>query len=179
MFLALLACSILDEINEPVLPPPCPIENLMIDESLFSGGWSQMGPPDKSGAPIRWGVDKLGVGFITQENGVANQVVHQGRNPEHTEKGYFDLVDSWFDSREDETAWYVPPEFNYEGPIANHYRFGCRTHVPSGVQSCLMVGQYGVYLTQFYTDMSPIMTYRDLERILRTIDNKMAQCLSK
>jgi hypothetical protein len=119
----------------------------------------------------------LGVGFITQENGVAGQVVHLGRNPDHAEKGYFDLVDSWFDSEEDATDWYIPPQFNYESTAANHYRFGCRTYKPSGVESCQLVGQYEIYITRFHTFMSPIMTYGDLERILVAIDTKMTQCL--
>lgn len=151
----------------------------MIDGALFPKGWSQAGSPSQRGAPVRWGVDKLGVSFVTQENGVANQFVHQGRNPEHTEEGYLDLVTSWFDSREDATDWYIPPEFNYKSTIADRYRFGCRTYKPSGVESCQLVGQYGVYITRFHTFISPIMTYNDLECIFQAIDNKMAQCIDK
>lgn len=166
-------------INKPAVSPPCPLENLMIDESLFPDGWYQPGPPRERSAPVRWGIEKLGVGFISQKNGVALQDVHQGQTVSQTEKGYLELVTSWFDSRTDETDWYIPPEFNYESPIANQFRFGCRIHKPSGVQSCQMVGQYGIYLTRFHTVMSPIMTYNDLAHILQAIDDKMAQCLNE
>jgi hypothetical protein len=176
--LGLLACSVI-RTNEAIVPPPCPMENLMIDKSLFPEGWHQEGPPRQRSAPVRWGIEKLGVGFLTQENGVAGQVVHRGENFSHTEDGYFELVDSWFDSEEDATDWYIPPEFNYESAIANHDRFGCRTYKPSGVESCQLVGQYGVYLTRFHTFMSPIMTYDDLAHILQAIDDKMAQCLNE
>jgi hypothetical protein len=177
IFLILSACLILGEASGPLTPPLCPTENLMIDKSLFPDGWSQAGPPTLRGAPVRWGVDRLGVSFIAQENGVANQFVHVGENLNHAEEGYFDLVTSWFDTPEDATDWYIPSKFNYNSPIVTHYRFGCRTYRPSGVESCQLVAQYGVYLVRFHTFMSSIMTYDDLERILQAIDDKMAKCL--
>lgn len=167
-------------VNEPITLPPCPIETLMIDKSYLPEEmlWYQE-IPSRRGAPVRWGVDKLGVGFSSQKNGGVIQDVYRGENFDQAEDGYFDLVTSWFDSREDETDWYIPSMFNYESVIADHFRFGCRTHKPSGVESCQMVGQYGIYVTRFRADISSIMTYEDLEHILQTIDDKMAQCLGK
>jgi hypothetical protein len=179
VFLILPACLILGEAKGSLTPPPCPTENLMLDKALFPEGWSQHGPPSLRNAPIRWGVDRLGVSFGTQENGVANQVVHVGRNLNQAEEGYFDLVTSWFDTSEDATDWYIPSKFSYKNTVANRYRFGCRTYRLTGFESCQLVGQYGIYLVQFHTAMSPIMTYDDLARILRAIDDKMAKCLGK
>ncbi len=175
----ILSLSLACRLTESAAPPPCPVENLMINKSLFPEDWDQQGPPRERAAPVRWGIDKLGVTFISQKNGVALQDVHRGRDVNETENGYFDNVTSWFHSGKEETEWYIPSDFNYESPVANRYRFGCHTHTPSGVQSCQLVGQYGVYLTRFRTHMSPIMTYEDLEHILQTIDNKMAKCLGR
>jgi len=177
ILIALLACSSWEK--EPTIPPPCPIEDLMIDISLFPTGWFRGDLPSKRGAPIRWGIDKLGVSFTTQEYGGAIQVVYRGRNLNHAEKGYSNLSESWFHLQDDEGDWYVPSEFNYKSPIADQYRFGCSIHQPSGFQTCQMSAQHQVYLIRFVAGMSSLMTYNDLDRILRTIDEKMAQCLSK
>ena len=174
--IVLSACSILGKAGEPAMSP-CPIEDLMIDESLFREGWLQEGPPEQRTALIRFGIRKLSVGFISQRHGVARHDVYEGENFEETEKQYFREVDSWFSPREGWTDWYTP-KFNYESPIADHYRFSCYTHKASGVETCAMMGQYGVYLTRFHADMSSIMTYDDLNRILQAIDGKMAKCLA-
>jgi hypothetical protein len=151
----------------------------MIDVSLFQEGWYQEGPPTERATVIRFGVKKLGVGFLSQRYGVAGHDVHEGRNSKETEKQFLKEVDSWFASREGWTDWYTPGEFDYQSEIADNYRFGCYTHEASGIETCKMMGQYDVYLTGLYVDMSPIMTYDDLEHILHTIDNKIAQCLRK
>ena len=145
---------------------------------MFTPGWIQGSLPSKRNAPIDWGVDKLGVSFTTQKHGGALQDVYRGQNFDQTEKGYVDLSESWFHLREDEGDWYVPSEFSYESPIADHYRFGCSIHQPSGFQTCQMAAQYGVYVMRFYAGMSLMMTYEDLERILREIDNKVERCFN-
>jgi hypothetical protein len=157
------------------------METLMLDRSLFSKDWYQQSLPSERSASVRWGIERLGVSFISQKNGVAGQAVYRGRDSNETRAKYFDEITGpgWFHSDENETEWYIPSDFTYESTVANNYRFGCQTHKPSGVQSCQFVGQYEVYLIRFRTDMSSIMTYEDLERILQAIDNKMAQCLEK
>ncbi len=179
ILLILLACLNLEKENSQLIPTSCPIKSLMLDKSSFPDGWSQDGPPTLRGAPVRWGTDRLGVSFGTQENGVANQFVHIGENINHAEKGYFKLTATWFDRTEDATDWYVPYEFNYKSKVANQFRFGCRTYEPGGVESCQFVSQYEIYIIRFYTFMSPLMTYDDLKHILQTIDNKTARCLGK
>jgi len=177
VFVVLLACSIWE--GEPIMPPPCPIEELMIDISLFPADWSQNSLPSERNAPVRWGVDKLGVSFSTQEYGGAIHDVYRGRNLNDAKKGYLNLSESWFQLREDEGEWYIPSDFNYESTVADQYRFGCSIHKPSGFQTCQLSAQYNVYVTRFYTGMSPMMTYKDLEHILRAIDSKMAKCFGQ
>ncbi len=176
--ITLAACSIWGGTDKAVASP-CPIENLMIDISLFREGWYQQGPPEEKTALIRFGVRKLSVGFISQQYGVAQHDVYEGENSEETEKQYFKELDYWFAPRDGWTDWYIPNGFNYVSTVADHSQFRCYTHKASGVMSCAMMGQYGVYLTGFYSVMSPIMTYYDLNHIFQAIDAKMAKCLAK
>ena len=173
----LSACSILGKAGEPAMSP-CPIEDLMIDESLFREGWLQVGPPKERTALIRFGIRKLSVGFIHQQYGIAGYDVYEGENFEETEKRFFEELDYWFPIEDGYTDWYIPRQFSYESTVADHYQFRCYTHKASGVERCAMMGQYGVYLTGFYADMSSVMTYYDLNRILQAIDGKMAKCLA-
>lgn len=175
---SIILLSLVCGINtNPISSPPCSMETLMIDGDVFPEGWYGSGTPRERSAPVSWGVEKLGVSFGSQKDGTAIQDVYRGKTIAETRTEYFKLLSFWFDNREDATKWYTPLEFNYESDIAHQFSFGCRTYEPSGVESCQAVGQYGVYLTRFHTFMSPIMTYSDLEHILQTIDNKMAQCL--
>jgi len=178
MLVALSACSILGGVERPI-EPKCPIEDLMIDRSLFREGWHQEGPPKERTALIRFGIRKLSVGFISQRHGVARHDVYEGESFEETERRFFKELDYWFAPEDGYTDWYIPREFNYESTIADHYQFRCYTHEASGIERCAMMGQYDVYLTGFYVDMSPIMTYADLYRILQAIDNKMAECFAE
>lgn len=175
---ALSACSILGKVDKPI-EPMCPIEDLMIDSSLFREGWYQEGPPEERTALIRFGIRKLSVGFISQRYGVAGHDVYEGESSEETEGRFSKELDYWFAPEDGYTDWYIPREINYESTIADHYQFKCYTHKVSGVERCAMMGQYDVYLTGFYADMSPIMTYYDLHRILQAIDTKMAECLDE
>lgn len=178
VLVTLSACSVLGKVDKPI-ESSCPIEDLMIDKSLFREGWYQEGPPSERAAVIRFGINRLSVGFLSQRHGVVGHDVYEGRSFEETEKQYFKEVDSWFAPREGWTEWYIPREFSYQSAIADQYRFECYTHNASGVETCKMMGQYNVYLTALHADMSPIMTYYDLDRILRSIDNKMAACLAE
>jgi hypothetical protein len=156
------------------------METLMIDQSLFSSeDWYQQGPPSERAAPVRLGVERLGVSFISMRNGVTLHQIYRERDYEKAKAEYYDEVKSWFHSRDDETDWYIPSGFDYKSSVADNYQFRCQTHKPSSVENCQLVGRYGTYIIRFHTFMSPIMTYDDLERMLQAIDNKMAQCLNK
>lgn len=149
----------------------------MLDSSALPEGWLGGDPRTKS-APVRWGVDRLGVTFLSESApGVTLQVVHRGRDYKHTSDGYFELASSWFNADTNNTEWYLPLEFPYENSIADRYRFECATVKHNGAEICQFVGQYGVFITRFRTVISPSMTYDDLEYILQTLDTKMTKCL--
>jgi hypothetical protein len=172
--IAATACRIVSALP----PPPCPIENLLLDKSLFHEEFSR-GIPDKDSAPARFGIDKIGVGFGTMTKGGAVQDVYLGGSTKEAQEEFVDWAKWDFSSREGWTEWYIPGSFNYQSPVADQYRFACYKHIASGVETCQAIGQYGPYLTRFHTDLSTILTYQDLERMLQAIDEKAARCLEE
>lgn len=159
--------------------PPCPIEDLLLDETPFHGDFYR-GLPSEDLAPMRFGIDKIGVDFgsVTRGGGVL-QDVYLGSSTRSTQKQFTDFVGSGFSLRRGWTEWYVPDSFDYQSSVADQYRFACYKHIASGVETCQAVGQYGPYLIRLHANMSPILAYQDLERAFRAIDAQAAQCLGE
>ena len=125
------------------------------------------------------GVEKIGTTFSTPARGGAIQHVYRTFDMRAAASGYEDLL-SHFSVRSEETEWTLPEALDYHGKMVDQFRLGCSTWLPSDVESCQFLGQYGVYLVRFHTDMSPdMMTYKDLGRILQDIDRRMAGCLAR
>ena len=161
------------------VPRPFAIEELLIDQSLLPQGWEQQGPPSSRNAPVRLGVERSGVSFISY-GGVANQHVYRCNSVRAAAREYPGEADSWFSPREGWGAWTVPAVLPYESAVADQFRFNCYTHQASGGQACQAVGRYDEYIVRFYTAMSDdYMTFTDLERILAAIDERMALYLEK
>jgi hypothetical protein len=160
------------------LPSPhCPIEDLLLDESVFHKDFHRSWPSE-DGAPMRFGIDKIGVTFSSMTKGGAIQSVYLGGSVNETQRQFTDFVGE-FSSRKGWTEWYTPDTFDYQSSVADQYRFACYRHIESGVETCQAIGQYGPYLIQFYTKMSEILTYQDLEHMLQTIDEKAIRCLEE
>ena len=176
LFLSVTACVI--HIGPTPAPSPCAIESLMLDESLFHDAIYQTGPPSKKGAPMRFGIDKRGVGFTSQTQGGAGQDVYEGRSARQTQEKFTEIVQFAFSRRKGYTDWYIPEGLHYQSAVADQMRFGCHRHEASGVEKCQVLSQYEVYLVRFHVDISSFLTHTDLERLLQTIDTKMAQCLA-
>lgn len=175
--LTTMACIKIGAGQPPPLPP-CPIESLLLDESFFHPDIHQTGPPSRDGAPMRFGVNRIGVGFTSMTQGGASQHVYQGRSVKEAQKKFAEEVEWEFSAREGWTEWYVPDTFNYQSFVADQIRFSCYRHKASGVETCQAFDQYDMYLIELSADMSSILTYQDLERMLQAIDSKVAQCLA-
>lgn len=171
-----IACAI--QIGPAPPPSPCQIESLLIDQSLFHQDIYQTGPPTKSSAPMRFGINRIGIGFTSMTRGGAIQDIYEGRNLRETQAKFAEIISYEFSPREDYTDWYIPPTLHYQSNIADQFRYGCHRYVPSGVEICRAIVQYGVYLIIFDADVSDILTHRDIEKILQTIDTKAARCLA-
>jgi hypothetical protein len=172
-----MACQI--QIGPTRPPPPCPIEDLLLDKDVFSEDFFR-GLPSEESAPARFGIDKIGVGFgSTTKTGGVSQDVYLGASTSQTVKQFADFVRSEFSPRKGWTEWYIPDSFDYQGSVADQYRFGCYRHITSGVESCQAIGQYGPYLIRLHVNMDSLLTYQDLGRVLPAVDEKAAQCLGE
>jgi len=174
IFIVVTACPI--QINPTLPPPPCPIADLLLDESLFHGDFSRSAPWPP---PMRFGVDKTGVTFSSKTKGGAIQDVYLGSSVKETQRQFTEYTKWEFFPFEGYTEWYTPNSFDYHSAVADQYQFACYRHMASGVETCQAIGQYGPYLIRFAADMSPVLTYQDLDRMLQAIDEKAARCLGK
>lgn len=162
-------------------PPaaPCDIETLLVQETAFPEGWEESGSPRVEEATVRFGIEKIGTGFSTPNQGVAIQDVYRARDTGAAASGYQDFM-SFFSLHREETEWFLPSELTYNSLGADRFRLGCSTDRTSGVERCQLIAQYGVYLLRFHTYMSPeMMTFENLELILQDIDRRMSLCLGQ
>jgi hypothetical protein len=166
------------QIEPTAYPQRCPVEDLLLDKSLFHEDFHRWSP-SKDAAPMRFGIRKVGVGFSSETKGGAIQAVYRGPSVKETQRQFTNFAGSEFSSREGWTEWYIPDSFDYQSSVADQYRFSCYRHIASGVETCQAIGQYGPYLIRFHADMSSILTYQDLDRMLQAIDEKAAWCLGK
>ena len=169
-----LSCGV--TISNATPPPaPCPIESLLVDESVVPDEWyfSMYGDPTS-----RFGVEFEKVHFNSQYGG-GTQNVYREWTEREAQRGYRSLVKSWFSPQGELTEWVLPSELSYHGLIADQMQLGCATDIFAKTQRCQFIAQYGVYVVWFQASMSEVMTYSDFEVVLRDIDRRMAECLAQ
>lgn len=163
-------------------PPSYAIEDLLLDESAFPGGWrayeNTFDPRERLPA------DRIGLTYIVNGGPHSIIAIHEvyrfSDGSRCAALGYQKNTPLWFAPREGQTLWAVPAELPYQSSVANQFRFGCYVEEAGGRQACQAVGQYEQYLTRFHTFVNPEnMSFADLERILIAIDEKMALYLGK
>lgn len=118
-------------------PAPCPIEALLLDESVVPNEWyfSTSGDP-----ATRFGVEFESVGFTSQYGGGIYDVYRE-RSLRKAQDSYRGLAKSYFDPRAKLTEWELPPEIMYQSLIADQAQLGCATDIFSKVQRCQFVAQ--------------------------------------
>jgi len=175
LLLILGACS------TQAYPPerPFEIEQLLIDDSFFPSGWAidPEGPFVPPQAPLGGynSIERIGLNFYVQ-NGVAIEDIHRFRSKDESAEEFKRWQETRFSQREIDTPWTVPRELPYRSLVADQFYFACAQE--GGTPMCRFLGQYEEYLVLFNTQMSPrSMSYTDVERILRAIDERMAHYL--
>lgn len=158
-----------------------PIEALLIDAEAFPDRWKQdpSTPSRPASAPLdgKSSIERSEVFFYIR-NGVAFEEAERFQCTQQAADEFQSWKDREFAERKYSYGWTPPSELPYQSPIADQYYLACGNE--SGIQMCRAIGQYQEYLVLFNTHMAPsIMTYADLERILRAIDDRMTTYLSK
>lgn len=167
----------------PILSPSLPavaLRQLLVDTSALPGDWYvERGPqeyPEQRGQE-----NSLYVGFGTKTfESPMFHIVLQYKNSEYASKKYRQYLPAEFGNAFRITPWKVPAELNYQSDIADQFQFACADFQNASATSktyslCVAMGQYGRYVSVFSTYISQdVMNYADLEKVLRTIDERMA-----
>jgi len=152
-------------------PRDCPIESLVLDASVFPPG--SLADPIMSPLPDA-PTESAGI-TIGWSRGLANHDVLRMRSAAMAAKE-FQREKKW--QFYPEETWEVPSSLSYHSPIADQYYVACGA--PRHTYMCQMTAQYEEYYVYLVAHMDPeTMGIRDLERILRAVDEKMGRCLGK
>lgn len=182
----LLLVSCLPLINKRPTPTPRPepidLRDLLINTSVFPPGWRVEQPPSSLREVFPRAQESLGVTFRRRGyEAIANHAVGRYSDADDAAFEY-----GWEHSREFGqallvTPWATPEALPYQSTIADQYRFACAI-VDKGdgsgeqLHECVAVGRYEEFVSIFTTWVAPeYMTYTDLERILKAIDERMAR----
>ena len=166
-------------------PPasPCPIETLLIDETLIPKPLVGLGHSDP---PDRYGIEFQETLFIYPQKyngGKIRQTVYRTEDDWQAVRGYEEFVETYFYAgrgfhcKDEETVWESPSEIAFETLVADEWQLGCTMNCSTDPQVCQYIGRYGVYFVWYYAQMSDVVTYAEFENILEDIDTRMAQCL--
>ncbi len=115
--------------------------------------------------------------YLPPDNLIANHSVHRHSSADWAAKRFLREREREFvTSGHQYGPWEVPDALTYRSPIADQYYVACE--VRTGTYSmCKMIAQYEEYYVYFKTDM--VLTFQELEGVLRAIDERMAECLDK
>ena len=195
---ALLVCGILAActwlFTEPgKREPPVDMRELVVEASAFPLGWE----PSDSFEDPRPIPEKALVEDYSAEQGFYRRLVARGvripsgvtawhrvleyRNEWQAMASFYLNGTGAFYAFSRLTPYAEPEGWSYRSPISDHFLFGCadfETHV--GVETiCVALARYGQFVSVFETDMHPeAMTLDDVERLLRSIDERMESQLN-
>lgn len=151
------------------------LEPLLLDESVL--------PPGATAGPVMETADHHGaIGHLMRSiyvgTGGANHEVYRYTTDRRAAREFERMMNIGFPRGKHYTPWAVPAELRYQSPVADQFYLACANHGSNLI--CVAIGQYDEYFIRFSTLISPdSMTYADLERAFRAIDERMAQCLGK
>jgi len=158
--------------------------DLIVTRADFPQGWVVSG-----GGPIpgrenqRGSEETLAIHLRPEGLGEwgASQRIYRYRNA-------FQAIDAYFIENADffgvrgVSSWQVPADWSYRSPVANRYQFACAqvSDILGSTTVCVARAQYDEFISVFSTSIDPsYLTYADLERVLRAIDDRMARALGK
>jgi hypothetical protein len=156
-----------------------PIENLLIDESVFPSGWSTSSdePEPIARAPLGGtkSVESIEQTFYAY-GGSAGERIRRFRTEQGAAEEFVRQTRIVFRDSEFNTPWMTLQELSYESPVADRFYCACSVDESQPLwPHCACIAQYEVYFVQVSTPMLPgLMTYADFEQILEAIDEKMA-----
>ncbi len=152
-----------------------PIEALLLDETAF--------PPGTKAGTAKPHPSKLGSRESRRLTfygrfGIANHHVYRYRSARQAASTFERETTLWFPNDRFSGPWTVPSELSYQSPVADRFYLACS--IEMGIPMCNGIAQYEEYFVRFNVHMhQEFMTYQDLERVLRAMDERMVQYLGK
>ena len=167
------------EFSTPVVhPTPCLINELLLDVSAFPGGsWQEMGSPSERDAPVRMGVEPIGISFSGPFDFTLQQV-YRFEGDRQAKNAYSEEAESWFTPSEHETDWGTPPELDNLAVNADQVRIGCHDEISGSDEQCQYVAQYGPYILRLLGGMRSLSD-EDFIKLVAEIDSRATNCLAQ
>jgi len=158
-----------------------PTRYLLVGIDPFPIGWrvSDDGPERVSSAPLggRGSIQSIEVSYHLPEVAGASEQIYLFQSTREASRYLARRVDHTFRQTELDDPWVVPEELAYQSSKADYSYWACDLSTSvTPMQGCTYVAQYGAYVVLFGIDWIPghSVSWVDLERILRAIDDKMA-----
>jgi len=167
----------------PHRTPAFPIQDVLLDESVFPEGFRAVRPFDPED---RLPAEQVARHFLTEKChplmvGAGQQVYRFYGGAQSAAEAYPQEIAIWLSPNRGD--WSIPPELSYESVVADQYRFGCYPEQETATVECQAVGRYGEYIVLFDAELDPdhpeCLSFTDLERILVAIDERMALYLGQ
>ena len=167
----------------PYPTPAFPIENLLLDKSVFPEGWRPHHPFDPE---VRLPAEQIVLYFHRSRCPsywlvAGHEVYRFYAGATSAAEAYPEEIAVWFSPTYG--TWSVPAELPYHSVVADQFQFACYTEERTGNMTCQEVAQYEEYIVVFDVEMNPeyqdCLSFSDLERILVAIDDRMAFYLGK
>lgn len=167
----------------PYPTPAFPIQDLLLDESAFPGGWRADRPFDPE---ERIPAEQLARNFLTDKChpllvGAGQDVYRFYWGADSAAEAYPEQIAIWFSPNRGD--WSIPPELSYQSAVADQCRFGCYYDEDFYCKRCQAVAQYGEYIVLFSAHLDPdhpeCLSFTDLEQILVAIDERMVEHLGE
>ncbi|NMC34700.1 MAG: hypothetical protein GYA36_19935 [Veillonellaceae bacterium] len=161
-------------------PPeaPCQIDELLLKESDLPGNNIFVSEtPSIKGAPMRLGVERIGVAFGAPElfDG-ANHQIYRMVDEDAAFKAYQDVEEEDFSTKDYLEEWNLIPELSQIKTSASSQRMGCNLLIYTKAKECRLLALYGPYLVRFSIRLHDLQ-YTDVTPLIQEIDSRMTECL--
>ncbi len=155
------------------------IETLLITADIFPTGWTAgiEGPKPSPSAPFGGikSIERTILFFQSTTAGGFEEIERFG-NYKDANQEFLDKITFLFREDRDDGPYTIPEELPYQSSIAEQYYFSCvrPSYYPYPYLRCFYLAQYGPYIVKFNIGWNlDVMNANELEKILRTIDEKM------
>ncbi|NLE44023.1 MAG: hypothetical protein GX620_04830 [Chloroflexi bacterium] len=159
--------------------PPVEVNELGVDESLLPPYWRVCLGPTQFGRYATRGEQESAYWIFCTDGGSQSEyVVFRYRNEYDAAIAFRDLSEEFPRQRRHQNLA-TPEGWSSDTLVADSLEFECSLSDGSEyAQRCATVARYDEFVILFLADTSPVLATRDVERIVLSIDQRLAQALA-